>query len=195
MAKALLISPSYFIFLVFLIFSYATIPVFGEEYSYVKTIDLEKMNLPKEKVTHFQLYWQDVVSGSNATSVTVIEALTLNNSSPYFGMVNIIDNSLTVGPNMSSKTVGKAQGLYASTGQEDASLLMVMNFAFTDGKYNGSTFTVLGRNNVNAEVREMPIIGGSGLFRFARGYALASTYSFYDNGDATIEYNCYVIHY
>ncbi|RVW48607.1 Dirigent protein 7 [Vitis vinifera] len=151
------------------------------------------MKIPREKVSHFKLYWQDDVSGSNATSVTVIEAL--NNSSPYFGMVNIIDNSLTVGPNMSSKTVGKAQGLYASTGQEDASLLMVMNFAFTDGKYNGSTFTVLGRNNVNAEVREMPIIGGSGLFRFARGYALASTYSFYDNGDATIEYNCYVIHY
>ena len=72
---------------------------------------------------------------------------------------------------------------------------MVMSFAFTDGKYNGSTFIVLGRNNINAEVREMPIIGGSGLFRFARGYALASTYSFYDNGDATIEYNCYVIHY
>ena len=150
------------------------------------------MNLPKEKVTHFQLYWQDVVSGSNATSVTVIEAL---NNSTFFGSVNIIDNSLTVGPNLSSKTVGKSQGLYASTGLEETSLLMVMNFAFTDGKYNGSTFTVVGRNNVNAKVREMPIIGGSGLFRFARGYVLASTYSFSDNGDGTIEYNCYVIHY
>ncbi|XP_034689043.1 dirigent protein 7-like [Vitis riparia] len=192
MAKTLLISPSYFIFLIFLIFSYATIPVFGEEYSYVKTMDLEKMNLPKEKVTHFQLYWQDVVSGSNATSVTVLEGL---NNSTFFGSVNIIDNSLTVEPNLSSKTVGKSQGLYASTGLEESSLLMVMNFAFTDGKYNGSTFTVVGRNNVNAEVREMPIIGGSGLFRFARGYVLASTYSFSDNGDGTIEYNCYVIHH
>ncbi|KAJ9697807.1 hypothetical protein PVL29_007100 [Vitis rotundifolia] len=192
MAKALLISPSYFIFSVFLVFSYTTIPIFGEEYSYAKTMDLEKMNLPKEKVTHFQLYWQDVVSGSNATSVTVIDAL---NNSTFFGSVNIIDNSLTVGPNLSSKTVGKSQGLYASTGLEESSLLMVMNFAFTDGKYNGSTFTVVGRNNVNAKVREMPIIGGSGLFRFARGYVLASTYSFSDNGDGTIEYNCYVIHY
>ncbi|KAJ9697808.1 hypothetical protein PVL29_007101 [Vitis rotundifolia] len=193
MAKTLLVSPSYFIFFAFLIFSSATTPVFGEEYSYVKSVNPQKMKIPKEKVSLFKLYWQDVVSGSNATSVTVIEAL--NNSSPYFGMVNIIDNSLTVEPNLSSKTVGKAQGFYASTGQEDSSLLMVMNFAFTDGKYNGSTFTVVGRNNVNAEVREMPIIGGSGLFRFARGYALASTYSFNDNGDATIEYNCYVIHY
>ncbi|WJZ88484.1 hypothetical protein VitviT2T_007778 [Vitis vinifera] len=193
MAKALLVSPSYFIFFIFLIFSSATVSIFGEEYSYVKSINPKKMNMLKEKVTHFQLYWQDVVSGSNATSVTVLEEV--NNSSTLFGSVSIIDNSLTVGPNLSSKTVGKSQGLYASTGLEETSLLMVMNFAFTDGKYNGSTFTVVGRNNVNAKVREMPIIGGSGLFRFARGYALASTYSSNDKGDATIEYNCYVIHY
>ncbi|XP_059593314.1 dirigent protein 22 [Vitis vinifera] len=193
MAKALLVSPSYFIFFIFLIFSSATVSIFGEEYSYVKSINPKKMNMLKEKVTHFQLYWQDVVSGSNATSVTVLEEV--NNSSTLFGSVSIIDNSLTVGPNLSSKTVGKSQGLYASTGLEETSLLMVMNFAFTDGKYNGSTFTVVGRNNVNAKVREMPIIGGSGLFRFARGYVLASTYSFSDNGDGTIEYNCYVIHY
>ena len=72
------------------------------------------MKMLREKVSHFKLYWQDVVSGSNATSVTVIEAV--NNSSTSFGMVNIFDNSLTIGPNLSSKTVGKAQGLYASTG-------------------------------------------------------------------------------
>ena len=173
----------------FLIVSSTTIPAFGEEYSYVKSVNPKKMKMLKEKVSHFKLYWQDVVSGSNATSVTVIEAV--DNLSTSFGMVNIFDNSLTIGSNLSSKTVGKAQGLYASTGQEDTSLLMVMSFAFTDGKYNGSTFIVLGRNNINDEVREMPIIGGSGLFRFARGYALASTY----NDGATIEYNCYVIHY
>ncbi|XP_034688523.1 dirigent protein 22-like [Vitis riparia] len=189
MAKTLLVSPFYFIFFIFLIFSSTTTPAFGEEYSYVKSVNPKKMKMLREKVSHFKLYWQDVVSGSNATSVTVIEAV--DNSSTSFGMVNIFDNSLTIGPNLSSKTVGKAQGLYASTGQEDTSLLMVMSFAFTDGKYNGSTFIVLGRNNINAEVREMPIIGGSGLFRFARGYALASTY----NDGATIEYNCYVIHY
>ena len=193
MAKALLVSPSYFIFFIFLIFSSTTIPVFGEEYSYVQSVNPKKMKMLREKVSHFKLYWHDLVSGSNATSITVIKAV--NNTTPYFGMVNIIDNPLTVGPNLSSKTVGKAQGLYASTGQEDVEILMVMNFAFTDGKYNGSTFTVLGRNNVNAKVREMPIIGGSGLFRFARGYVLATTYELSNTGDANIEYNAYVIHY
>ena len=47
---------------------------------------------------------------------------------------------------------------------------MVMNFAFMEGKYNGSNLSVLGRNRIFSEVREMPIVDGSGLFRFARGY-------------------------
>ncbi|KHN26493.1 hypothetical protein glysoja_043655 [Glycine soja] len=75
-------------------------------------------------------------------------------------------------------------------------LLMAMNFAFIEGKYNGSTITILGRNCVFHKVREMPVIGGSGLFRFARGYAEARTHWFdLKAGDAIVEYNVYVMHY
>lgn len=97
---------------------------------------------------------------------------------------------------MSSKLVGKAQGFYAGASQEEICLLMVMNFAFIEGKYNGSTITVLGRNPVFHSVREMPVIGGSGLFRFSRGYAQAKTHTFDPKtGDAVVEYNVYVLHY
>lgn len=73
---------------------------------------------------------------------------------------------------------------------------MTMNFVFTYGKYNGSTITIMGRNQVFNHVREMPVIGGSGLFRFARGYVEARTHDFdLKNGDATVEYNVYVMHY
>lgn len=73
---------------------------------------------------------------------------------------------------------------------------MAMNFAFMDGKYNGSTLSILGRNSVFSDVREMPVIGGSGLFRFARGYALAHTRKIdFETGDAVVEYNVYVMHY
>lgn len=103
---------------------------------------------------------------------------------------------LTEGPELSSKMLGRAQGFYAAASQQEVGLLMAMNFAFIKGKYNGSTFTVLGRNTVFSKVREMPVIGGTGVFRFARGYVQAKTYKFDQNsGDATVEYNCYVLHY
>jgi hypothetical protein len=42
----------------------------------------------------------------------------------------------------------------------------------------------------------MPVVGGSGLFRFARGYAQAKTHDLdFKTGDAIVEYNVYVFHY
>ena len=73
----------------------------------------------------------------------------------------MIDNPLTIGPNLSSKMVGKAQGFYAAADQEEVGLLMVMNFVFIDGKYNGSTFTMLERNTVFSTVREKSLLEGS----------------------------------
>lgn len=97
---------------------------------------------------------------------------------------------------MGSKLVGRAQGFYASACQSNVGLLMSMNFAIMEGKYNGSTFTVLGRNMVFSKVREMAVVGGSGLFRFARGYVEAKTHSLnLSTGDAVVQYDCYVMHY
>ncbi|KAL7081687.1 hypothetical protein ACP275_14G054400 [Erythranthe tilingii] len=148
----------------------------------------------KEKLSHLRMYWHDVVSGRYPTSVTVV-----NPPARYangFGAINMIDNPLTLGPDPRSEAVGKAQGFYAMASQEETGLLMTMNFVFTRGKYNGSTITILGRNAVLDKVREMPVIGGSGLFRFGRGYAEARTNKFdTKTGDATVEYNVYVMHY
>ncbi|CAI9100971.1 OLC1v1038169C1 [Oldenlandia corymbosa var. corymbosa] len=51
-------------------------------------------------------------------------------------------------------------------------------------------------NSVFDKVREMPVVGGSGVFRLARGYAQAKTVVFdLKSGDAIVEYNVYVFHY
>ncbi|VFR02888.1 unnamed protein product [Cuscuta campestris] len=163
-------------------------------HAFGKSIRPKSLGLKKEKLSHFRFYWHDVLSGRNPTSVMVIPPP--GNSTTGFGSANMIDNPLTLRPELTSECVGRAQGLYASASREGIGLLMVMNFAFIEGKYNGSTLAVVGRNSVFDEVREMSVIGGSGLFRFARGYVQAKTHRLdLQTGDATVEYNAYVLHY
>ncbi|KAK8633139.1 hypothetical protein V6N13_013993 [Hibiscus sabdariffa] len=152
------------------------------------------LNKP-EKLSHLHFYFHDIVTGKNVTGVRVAKAPTTSDSHP-FGAVVMIDDALTVSPDIGSKLVGRAQGIYALTSLTEASLLMAYNFAFMEGKYNGSTLTVMGRNPVFSAVREMPVIGGSGVFRFARGYVEAKTHTFdLKTGNAVVEYNVYVFHY
>ncbi|GMH10280.1 hypothetical protein Nepgr_012121 [Nepenthes gracilis] len=178
---------------VLLFFSFLLPSFAGKSGSFVRSIPHEDLGI-KEKLSTFRLYWHDFVSGRNPTSVPVTKPRI--KSTTLFGMVNMIDDPITEGPEFSSKLVGRAQGFYASASQEQIALLMAMNFAFMEGKYNGSTITVLGRNTVFSKVREMPVIGGTGAFRFARGYVEARTHSLDVNtGDAIVQYTFYVKHY
>merc|ERR1711915_1135544 len=91
---------------------------------------------------------------------------------------------------------GTAGSQLQNGGTSAGYLLMATTFVFQSGKYNGSTLSMLGKNAVFDQVREMPIVGGSGLFRLSRGYALAHTHSFDPKtGNAVVEYNVTVLHY
>ncbi|WVZ88613.1 hypothetical protein U9M48_035113 [Paspalum notatum var. saurae] len=149
-----------------------------------------------EKSTHIKLYWHDVVSGPSPTAVPVARAAVTNTSKTAFGMVIVIDDPLTEGPDLkSSKLVGRAQGTYIGAGKDELSLMMNMNFVFQGGKYNGSTVAIMGRNAAFSAVREMAVVGGTGVFRWARGYAQARTHALdIKTGDATVEYNLYIKH-
>jgi hypothetical protein len=148
-----------------------------------------------EKTTHIKVYWHDVVSGANPTAVRVAEAAVTNTSKSFFGAVVVIDDPLTEGPDLKSNPVGRAQGTYVSAGKDAVALMMSMNFVFQAGSYNGSTVAIFGRNEVFSSVREMAVVGGTGVFRWAEGYAQARTHTFdLKSGDATVEYNLYIKH-
>ncbi|XP_031267497.1 dirigent protein 22-like [Pistacia vera] len=161
-----------------------------------ETLAPSSLGLKQEKLTHLHFYFHDIVKAKHPTALKVTQAATTNMSATYFGAVWMMDDPLTVEPELDSKLVGRAQGIYASASQSEIGFLMVLNFAFTEGKFNGSTLSILGRNAIFSTVREMPIVGGSGVFRFARGYAQASTH-FFDvkTTNAIVEYNVYVFHY
>ncbi|KAJ0027863.1 hypothetical protein Pint_36365 [Pistacia integerrima] len=164
--------------------------------NFSKTLSPKSLGLKKQKLSHLHFYFHDIVGGKNPTAVRVAQAAMTNKSPTLFGVLVMMDDPLTMQPEPSSTPVGRAQGIYSSASQSETALLMVMNFAFTHGKYNGSTLSVLGRNAVFNTVRELPIVGGTGLFRFASGYAQAKTRTFdLKSGDAVVEYNVYVFHY
>ncbi|GLT96226.1 hypothetical protein SLE2022_138680 [Rubroshorea leprosula] len=195
MDKTFLKLPSTF-FLLFVILSSTTTATTAKPHRFSKQLPPATLGLKREKLSHLHFYFHDILSGRNPTAVKVASAPVTNRSATVFGQVMMMDDPLTVGPELTSKLVGRAQGIYASASQTEVGFLMVLNFAFMEGKYNGSNLSILGRNAAFSAVREMPIVGGSGLFRFARGYAQARTHMLdFKTGDAVVEYNVYVFHY
>ncbi|KAG6619810.1 hypothetical protein I3842_06G124600 [Carya illinoinensis] len=127
-------------------------------------------------------------------AIRVAQAAGTQKSPTLFGLVMMADDPLTKTVDPNSELVGRAQGLYGSAGQQELGLIMAMNYGFTHGIYNGSSVSLLGKNPSTHPVREMAIVGGTGLFRFARGYAIAQTHWFDTNtGDAIVGYNVTVV--
>lgn len=162
--------------------------------TFSRKLSPRSLGLKKEKLSHLHFFFHDIVKGHQPTAMGITKAA-IANSSTGFGMMMIADEPLTLKPHRSSKLVGRAQGIYASASQSELDLLMVLNFAFMEGNYNGSSLSVLGRNPIFSGEREMPIVGGTGVFKFGRGYVKAKTYA-YDNktSNAVVEYDVYVLH-
>ncbi|CAI9118173.1 OLC1v1019704C1 [Oldenlandia corymbosa var. corymbosa] len=133
---------------------------------------------PKSKKLHFFIH--DVAkapTGQYPSIVPVAQANMTAHSPTQFGVVNVVDDLLTSGPSTSSKQVGYVEGVYVSSSQKTVSLLVALNFVFTEGKHNGSTLSVLGRIAEFSANREFPILGGSGDFKMAQGIAVANVHS------------------
>ncbi|KAK1266457.1 hypothetical protein QJS04_geneDACA009167 [Acorus gramineus] len=150
-------------------------------------LQTEASRLGREKLTHLHFYLHDIFTGPYPTAVQVAS----------FGAIRVIDDPLTERPDPTSRLVGRAQGAYASTSSGGTmGLLMMMNLVLLEGKYNGSTLVVVGMNKPMSEVRELEVVGGTGAFRFARGYAEAKTYRFERaTKNANVEYNVFVWHH
>ncbi|CAH1442930.1 unnamed protein product [Lactuca virosa] len=152
----------------------------------------------KRNTTHIQFYMHDTPTGPNPSAVRVagqpINATDSNMGAMFgFGSIYIMDNALTATPDINSTLIGRAQGLYAMSSQEnEVSLLMTLTYNFVSGVYNGSSVSVVGRNPIMDEVREMPVVGGTGVFRLARGFAIAKTHSM-NQVDAIVGYNVTII--
>lgn len=148
-----------------------------------------------EKIAKFRFYLHDVMSGPNENAFVVAEAKITATSPSGFGQVRVTDNPLTVGPDPNSEKLGRAQGLVVLSGREVTAFTMSLNLYFTGGKYKGSTICIVGRNPITqSDNRELPIVGGTGAFRWARGFSISRTYSNDTVANyAVLEYNIYAV--
>ncbi|XP_042065477.1 dirigent protein 21-like [Salvia splendens] len=132
------------------------------------------MTHPEEKSAVLHFYVQDFRAGSGpGDTVYVVAESSISATSPTnFGEMHVTDDLITTQPEVNSEVIGKAQGTTISADFLVSGEQMYLNFYFTAGEYAGSSLTMLGRNEIMNEEREMPIVGGTGFFRLARGYAL-----------------------
>ncbi|XP_027121440.2 pterocarpan synthase 1-like [Coffea arabica] len=150
----------------------------------------------KEKMTKLHFYLHDIITAKNPTAVIVAQAKITSKSPTKFGETVVLDDPLTQGPEPYSKIIGHAQGIYSFVSKEEKSLIMILNLVFKDGKFNGSTLSLLASNPFLHEYREMPILGGTGAFRLARGIATEKTYAAnVTTKNAIAEYHVLVLHY
>ncbi|KAL1544854.1 dirigent protein 22-like [Salvia divinorum] len=163
---------------------------------FISTPNANARNLGIEKVARLHVYVHDFrAGGPNATVFTVANASITATSATGFGGVRVVDDLMTVGADINSADAGRVQGLTVSADLMVNAVAVNLNFVFASGKYNGSTVSIAGRNEVLRPARELPVIGGTGIFRLARGYAITSTYSFdVTKNYAVLEYKIYVVH-
>ncbi|CAM0879485.1 unnamed protein product [Alopecurus aequalis] len=131
----------------------------------------------KTTTRHIRFYMHDTLMARAARMTT---GTTPVPSDPRyrFGDIYAIDDPLTEGPDAASPGIGRAQGFYLFASQVEIAQLFCFNVVFTAGPHNGSTIAVLARNLFSAEVRELPVAGGTGAFRGVTGYGLLRTQAY-----------------
>ncbi|XP_038687054.1 dirigent protein 1-like [Tripterygium wilfordii] len=150
----------------------------------------------KQTLTRIQFYLHEIRAGPKPSVVRVAGRPNFTSPNPIlasFGSISIMDNPLLATPNPKSLPIGRAQGLFALSSMEEISILMSATYIFTAGPYNGSSFSLLGRNPALEPLREIPIVGGTGVFRLARGYCFVRTHAM-SQTDAMIGYNVTLIY-
>ncbi|KAH6836573.1 Disease resistance-responsive family protein [Perilla frutescens var. hirtella] len=92
-----------------------------------------------------------------------------------FGTMTVFDDELTEGHELGSGLVGKAQGFYISSSEDGNSQTMAFTAMFTSGSYADS-LSFFGVHRTAVAESHLAIMGGTGKYVNAKGFALVKTF-------------------
>ncbi|XP_047954013.1 dirigent protein 21-like [Salvia hispanica] len=150
-----------------------------------------------KNITKLHFYVHNLDGGPklpNNTVFLVANASITATSPTRFGHVDVFDDLVTAAPDIRSEQVARVQGTAAYAGLQSFAIALNAHFYITSGEFNRSTLGVAAHITVMDRSREVPVIGGTGAFRLARGYCLSSIYSSdFATGYSILEYTIYVV--
>ncbi|WCJ19499.1 Disease resistance-responsive (dirigent-like protein) family protein [Euphorbia peplus] len=93
-----------------------------------------------------------------------------------FGTMTVIDDELTAGSDLKSQFVGRAQGFYVASSVDGTSQVMMFTVMFQDSHYEDS-LSFFGVHRTAVSESQLAIMGGTGKYVNAQGYAIVKTFS------------------
>lgn len=123
-------------------------------------------------------YMHDVGKGPKATVLPVIGIKDKVWSYNTFGTIFVVDDPVTLTPSPTSTQIASTQGVITVTSQDGANVNIVLSIVFNNAQYSGSTLEIQGTSRQRENLRELSVVGGTGRFRFAKGFIVFETVSF-----------------
>lgn len=144
--------------------------------------------------TSFTFFLHDGI-GSGAYDLTA-PVLTAPLGS-LFGSLVVFDESITSQPDANSLEVGRGRGMYLSDANDNMGraidFIWTAQFNAASGYGSGTTMSFAGFDRTTDQTREISVVGGTGTFRYARGYAIITTTSLSPSGlSAVLNITAYV---
>uniref|UniRef100_A0A8R7Q3Y5 Dirigent protein n=3 Tax=Triticum urartu TaxID=4572 RepID=A0A8R7Q3Y5_TRIUA len=140
----------------------------------------------------------DFYTGPNPTALRVVSGRSLSpdngtaTSPRQFGDIVALNDPLTEGPDRGSARVGTAQGFAVRVSEGGVVSDLNLHLFLEAGEYSGSSVVVNGRVDLDSATRESVVVGGTGRFRFARGYMLSRDYEYDLANGGVVELDVYV---
>ncbi|XP_077229733.1 dirigent protein 18-like [Tasmannia lanceolata] len=87
-----------------------------------------------------------------------------------FGTITVIDDVLTMGPDMGSQSIGKAQGVYVASSADGTTQMMAFTAMIEGGEY-GDSLNFFGAYKIGSAMSRLSVTGGTGKYKNACGFA------------------------